>query len=64
MIAWEKKKNTLYMTTEPSDVVSVAESNDDANLWHNRLGHISQKGMKELLSKGKLPELKNVHFDM
>ena len=52
------------MTTEPGDVAAVAAGNDDASLWHNKLGHMSQKGMKELLSKGKLPELKNVHFDM
>ena len=43
---------------------SVAAGNDDASLWHNRLGHMSQKGMKELLSKEKLSELKNIHFDM
>ena len=64
MIARGKKRSTLYMTTKPNDVVIVAVSNDDASLWHNRLGHMSQKGMKELLSKGKLSELKNVHFDM
>ena len=52
------------MTTESDDVAAIATSNDDASLWHNRLGHMSQKGMKELLSKGKLPELKNVYFDM
>ena len=54
MIARGKKKSTLYMITEPGDVVAVAAGNDDASLWHNRLGHISQKWMKELLSKGKL----------
>ena len=59
-----KKKSTLYTITEPGDVVVVAAGNDDASLWHNKLGHMSQKGMKELLSKGKLSELKNVHFDM
>ena len=45
-------------------MVAVAAGNDDASLWHNRLGHMSKKGMKELLSKGTLSELKNVHFDM
>ena len=64
MIARGKKRRTLYMTTESGDVAAVAAGNDDASLWHNRLGHMSQKGMKELLSKGKLPELKNVHFDI
>ena len=64
MIAWGKKRSTLYMTTEHGDVATVVAGNDDVSLWHNRLGHMSQKGMKELLSKGKLPELKNIHFDM
>ena len=64
MVIAREKKNTLYMTTKPNNVASIAASNDNASLWHNRLGHISQKWMKELLSKGKLSELKNVHFDM
>ena len=64
MIAQGKKRSTLYMTTEPGDVVAVAAGNGDASLWYNRLGHMSQKEMKELLSKGKLPKLKNVHFDI
>ena len=64
MIAQGKKISILYMITESGDVASVAAGNDDASLWHNKLGHMSQKRMKELFSKGKLPELKNVHFDM
>ena len=52
------------MTTQPDNVVAIAIGNDDASLRHNRLGHMSQKKMKEFLSKGKLTELKNVHFDM
>ena len=64
MIAWGKKKSKLYLTIEPDDVVVVAIGNDDASLWHNKLSHMSQKGMKKLLSKGKLPKLKNVHFDI
>ncbi|GKF33191.1 retrovirus-related pol polyprotein from transposon TNT 1-94, partial [Tanacetum coccineum] len=26
-------------------------------LWHQRLGHMSEKGMKVLASKGKIPDL-------
>ena len=52
------------MTMELDNVATVAVGNNDASLWHNKLGHMSQKGMKKLLLKGKLPELKNVHFDM
>ena len=52
------------MTTELDNVIVVTVANDDASLWHNKLGHMSQKEMKELLLKEKLPELKNIHFDM
>ena len=59
-----KKIGTLYMTSSPRDTIVVAEANIDTSPWHYRLGHISEKGMKMLLSKGKLPELKSVDFDM
>jgi hypothetical protein len=32
--------------------------------WYIRLGHMSEKGIKVLLSKGKLPELKSVESDL
>ena len=35
----------------------------DTALWHNRLGHMSEKGMKELHSKKVLPGLKCVNMD-
>ncbi|KAE8711604.1 Detected protein of confused Function [Hibiscus syriacus] len=40
--------------------LDVADVDGKSNLWHQRLGHMSEKGMKTLLSKGKLPDLKNV----
>ena len=64
VIAWGNKRSTLYMTIDPSNMVAVAEDNIDVGQLHNRLGHISQKGMRELLSKGKLPGLKTINFDM
>ena len=51
---------TLYMTSESRDIISVADSSVDSKLWHRRLGHMSEKGMKLLASKGKLPDLKSV----
>ena len=51
---------TLYMTSERRDTISVADSSVDSKLWHRRLGHMSEKGMKLLASKGKLPDLKSV----
>ena len=59
-----KKTDTLYMTSSPRDTIAVADASTDTSLWHCRLGHMSEKGMKILLSKGKLPELKSIDFDM
>ena len=58
-----KKTGTLYMTSNPRDTIIVADASTDTSLWHRRLGHMSEKGMN-MLSKGKLPELKSIDFDM
>ena len=63
-MAHGKKTGTLYMTSSPKDTIAVAEASTNTSLWHRRLGHMSEKGMKMLLSKGKLPELKSIDFDM
>ena len=52
------------MTLSPRHIIAVAEASTDTSLWHRRLGHMSEKGMKMLLSKGKLPKLKSIDFDM
>ena len=59
-----KKTDILYMASSLRDTIAVTEASIDTNLWHHRLGHMSEKGMKMLLSKGKLLELKSVDFDM
>ena len=64
VLACGKKTGTLYMTSSPRDTIAVAKANTDISLWHRRLGHMSKKGMKMLLSKGKLPELKSIDFDL
>ena len=43
--------------------ISVASSEVDAGVWHWRLGHMSEKGMKVMLSKDKLSRLKSVDLD-
>ena len=63
-MACGKKTCTLYITSCPRDTIAVADASIDTSLWHRRLGHMSEKGMKMLLSKGKLPELKSIDFDM
>ena len=52
------------MTSSPRDTIVVANASTDTSLWHRRLGHMSEKGMKMLLSKGKLSELKSIDFVM
>ena len=64
VLAHGKKTSSLYMTSSPRDTIAVADASTDISLWHRRLVHMSGKGMKMLLSKGKLPELKSIDFDM
>ena len=64
VLARGKKTGTLYMTSSPRDTITVADASIDTSLWHRRLGHMSEKGMKMLLLKGKLPKLKSIDFDM
>ena len=52
------------MTSSSRDIIAVAHASIDTSLWHRRLGHMSEKGVKMLLSKGKLSELKSIDFDM
>ena len=52
------------MTLSPRDTIAVVDASTDTSLWHCRLGHMSEKGMKMLLSKEKLLELKSIDFDM
>ena len=64
VLACGKKTSTLYMTSSLRDTIVIAKANTDISLWHRRLGHMSKKRMKMRLSKGKLPELKSIDFDM
>ena len=64
VLARGKKTSTLYMTLSPRNTIAIAKASTDTSLWYSRLGHMSEKGMKILLSRGKLPELKSIDFDM
>ena len=64
IVAQGRKVGTLYMTSEIRDKISVADSSVDSKLWHRRLGHMSEKGMKLLASKGNLPDLKSVNVGL
>ena len=60
IMAHGKKEGTLYMTSGFTISISVASSDVDAGTWRRRLGHMSKKVMKVMLSKGKLPGLKSI----
>ena len=64
VLARGKKTGILYITSSPRDIIAVADASTDTSLWHRRLGHMSEKGIKMLLSKGKLAKLKSINFDM
>ena len=64
VLAHGKKTGNLCMTSSPRDTIAVVDASTDTSLWHRRLGHMSEKGIKMLLSKGKLLELKSINFDM
>ena len=51
VIAWGRKMGTLYMTANDKDIVAVANSAEDSKIWHCRLGHMSEKGMKIMAAK-------------
>jgi len=59
VVARGKKRRSLYMIAD-EDMISVAEVGNSSSLWHQRLGHMSEKGMKLMVSKGKIPNLKHV----
>jgi len=52
-IARGKKSVTLYKTTKACHLIVVV-TKEKSNLWHQRLGHMSEKGMKIMHSKDKL----------
>ncbi|WVY99055.1 hypothetical protein V8G54_031206, partial [Vigna mungo] len=62
-IARGRKSGTLYKTEGACHLIAVA-MNENPNLWHRRLGHMSEKGMRIMHSKGKLPSLQSIEFDM
>lgn len=62
VISRYKKEGTLYVTSGSYSSLAVASIGVNWQLWHQRLGHISEKGMKVLLSKRKLPALQEKGF--
>ena len=49
-----KKEGTLYVTLVTHSALMITSPGIKACTWPCRLGHMSEKGMKTLMSKGKL----------
>uniref|UniRef100_A0A151UE33 Retrovirus-related Pol polyprotein from transposon TNT 1-94 n=1 Tax=Cajanus cajan TaxID=3821 RepID=A0A151UE33_CAJCA len=62
VVAHGWKKGTLYMVEFLAKEANLVSDDfaHSSTLWHQRLGHMSEKGMKILVSRGKIPELKEV----
>ena len=59
-----RKVGTLYLCNGISNSVNALTSKgEDAALWHHRLRHVNEKGIKILQSRNLLPVLKNVDLD-
>ncbi|XP_057788205.1 uncharacterized mitochondrial protein AtMg00300-like [Salvia miltiorrhiza] len=63
-VARGKKEGTLYMTTNSNDCIDLVGAVNSADLWHCRLGHMSEKGMKIMSSKGGLYGLETVEVGL
>ncbi|GKA06930.1 retrovirus-related pol polyprotein from transposon TNT 1-94 [Tanacetum coccineum] len=58
VVACGNKRGSLYMVEVPSDGINATiDGRGNAALWHQRLGYMSEKGMKILASKGRIPDL-------
>ncbi|GKA99773.1 retrovirus-related pol polyprotein from transposon TNT 1-94 [Tanacetum coccineum] len=58
VVAHGNKRGSLYMVEVPSDGINAAiDGKGNAALWHQRLGHMSEKGMQILASKGMILDL-------
>ncbi|KAK2999025.1 hypothetical protein RJ639_024468 [Escallonia herrerae] len=65
VVARGERVGTLYtLSCTHSHSISLAfTENQRTTLWHHRLGHLSESGMKILYSKNALPGMKNIQLD-
>ena len=64
VVARGKKYSKLYFIQAKlsQDVVNTMENDSTVELWHKRLGHMSEKSMTRLAKKNVLPGLDQVHL--
>ena len=62
-----EKVGNLYRlkgSTQVSEAVVVSEKEEaGTHLWHQRLGHMSEKGLHILMKRKSLPDLKSLKLD-
>lgn len=58
------KRSILYMTTNYEDTIVVAENAKKTGMWYFRLGHLSEKCMKLMVTNGEFIDLKIVNHYM
>ena len=64
IVARARKINTLYLMHDRISKEEVNVAVDTAGeLWHKRLCHMSQKGMRRLADDNLIPEVKNVQLE-
>ncbi|GJU49800.1 putative RNA-directed DNA polymerase [Tanacetum coccineum] len=60
VVARRNKRGSLYMVKVPFDGINIAiDGRGNAALCHQRLGYMSEKGMKILAFKGRIQDLQN-----
>ncbi|KAK2983980.1 hypothetical protein RJ640_027305 [Escallonia rubra] len=65
VVARGERVGTLYTLsgTHNHSISLTFTENQRTTLWHHRLGHLSESGMKILHSKNALPGMKNIQLD-
>lgn len=63
IVARGEKNDTLYKIVGACHLIAIT-TNESPNLWHQRLGHMSEKGMKVMHLSGKLSGLQSIEIDM
>ena len=64
MVARGNKTRTLYVNSSCRSTIAIAKNTVSLNLWHYRLGYMSEKGMNVLHFNGKLHRLKEVDHSL
>ena len=65
IVAKGSKTGTLYLVpSETDNVIAAVTKGEDSTLWHRRMGHISERGLKKLQAVGKFPKLNSVSLEV